>query len=688
MRQLTGLLMFTALMVVGCSAGIGMDAKECFDKGVMLLEEENNRNKAYKFFVAASKKAPDSAQYHWAAVQTADNPNAAYVHAEAAWRNGLKNPAVLFANVNLQFNTDSAQRLSNALLMYEDLPDSFKTPAFRGDLFFRFNAYDSARAYWSLVRDQSPSLRRKIAASYVGEKKINTAKSLLQKWARQKQIDEFGYILLASLYAQTYNYDSLQAVFELARKNEMYSDVVQLEDGIYSLAHGKFKDAEEKLLPLSKPSNFHRNKSVEPQSRFYLGYVYVTTGRKDDLDALIKRVPQGEKPYYKVLTTVTEKGSLLDTLQKLPAKVKSHPVVKMYSARAYGAAKDYEQAIKHYQQLPISLLRSPKVMSEMATALAMSGKEDEALHAVSIMHENNVFTKTSLELFRDLSWKKDMIDRAEAAQKLLKQRYPDDAMTMWRGAIMDLRKGNVEQAHQVFNTLAERYPKEHSFETARLSTYLVKRQYEKALEECNKSRAPAHVTAAVKAQALRSMGRKKEARQAYEQGLKSQKTPQLMLRYADVLMGDKDYSAAIQTYEQLQEMEEIKKGSPKGNPTIMNNLAWAMAQEGSRLDEAIKLARTASELAPKSPHILDTYATALMKAEKFGQVVSLLSSSELIKGEARLLFHLATAYEKSGNQDKAVETYQRADQLMDRKSVLSMPISREALQKHVEGLGD
>ncbi|NLL15487.1 MAG: hypothetical protein GX267_18980, partial [Fibrobacter sp.] len=67
----------------------------------MDLVKERKIETAYKYFLAATKKQPDNPKYHWAAAQTARNQNAAFIHTEMTWKNGMKNVSVMTALLRL-----------------------------------------------------------------------------------------------------------------------------------------------------------------------------------------------------------------------------------------------------------------------------------------------------------------------------------------------------------------------------------------------------------------------------------------------------------------------------------------------------------------------------------------------------------------------------------------------------------
>ncbi|MFQ6043204.1 MAG: tetratricopeptide repeat protein, partial [Candidatus Poribacteria bacterium] len=61
---------------------------------------------------------------------------------------------------------------------------------------------------------------------------------------------------------------------------------------------------------------------------------------------------------------------------------------------------------------------------------------------------------------------------------------------------------------------------------------------------------------------------------------------------------------------------------PLGSPNALNNRAWAYVQQGTNLEEAVKLAKQAVELVPESPVFLDTLAWAYLKTEQYADALA------------------------------------------------------------------
>jgi predicted Zn-dependent protease len=123
------------------------------------------------------------------------------------------------------------------------------------------------------------------------------------------------------------------------------------------------------------------------------------------------------------------------------------------------------------------------------------------------------------------------------------------------------------------------------------------------------------------------------------------------------------------------------------NAVVLNNLAWAnLDGKEPDIERALWAAKKAHELAPDNPHILDTYADALVRAGKYRACVQLLDKDPLTAGEPRLIHHLAQAFEKEGETNKAVRHYQDILARMDSTAVLPVPFSEGDIRGKVAEL--
>jgi tetratricopeptide (TPR) repeat protein len=125
---------------------------------------------------------------------------------------------------------------------------------------------------------------------------------------------------------------------------------------------------------------------------------------------------------------------------------------------------------------------------------------------------------------------------------------------------------------------------------------------------------------------------------------------------------DKAYLAkAVAVYESL-------RAKMPNNPSVLNNLAYLLAQDDSRLAEALEYARTAVERSPDVAGHLDTYGYLLHRSGRDAEAAEMLAAAIQqyeVEGTASpdVYEHLGMVNEALGQREKARDAYRRAREL-------------------------
>ena len=99
------------------------------------------------------------------------------------------------------------------------------------------------------------------------------------------------------------------------------------------------------------------------------------------------------------------------------------------------------------------------------------------------------------------------------------------------------------------------------------------------------------------------------------------------------------------------------------NDLALNNYAYALAERGERLDEALGMARRAVDANPQSPSYLDTLGWVYFKMKRFDEAAATLRGAAEAAGpsvSATILEHLGDAEAARGDAAAARASYQRA----------------------------
>lgn len=125
---------------------------------------------------------------------------------------------------------------------------------------------------------------------------------------------------------------------------------------------------------------------------------------------------------------------------------------------------------------------------------------------------------------------------------------------------------------------------------------------------------------------------------------------------------DKNFlKKATNEYESL--LKEIPKNT---NADIMNNLAYMLAANDERLDDALNYAKQAYQMRPNNPDYLDTYAFVLYKNRKYSDAEqSIQSAIQLFSTQQRMASwnvyeHAGMIMEKLGSRLQAIAAYKQA----------------------------
>jgi len=141
------------------------------------------------------------------------------------------------------------------------------------------------------------------------------------------------------------------------------------------------------------------------------------------------------------------------------------------------------------------------------------------------------------------------------------------------------------------------------------------------------------------------------------------------LKKGDILIllyektSDKNYlKTAVSDYESLLS----KMPSNTGVTTVLNNLAYLLAENDERLSDALGYAEKALDSRPNSPIVLDTYAYVLLKNGKKEQAAEYLTAAmqhyeqDKILVPAEVYEHKGMIKEELGAKNEALAAYKKA----------------------------
>lgn len=664
--------------------------EEAFARGNELFKT-NNLRRAYSYYKRAIDINGSEPLYHWAAAKSTSNHNLVFIHAQSAWDNGLKTFDVLTVMSALSQFADSNQALQHAISLYGQIPDSAKSHERLGDLFILFSQYDSSIIQWKKAQEESPSsaICVKIAGAYARKGESDQALSVLESCRKEKQLDEQGYIALTYFLAMDHQYPKLDSVFHETYRLGLYTDAMQLEHTSFALLQRDFALAESLSTALAF---IECDRLFGLRARVMLAFIYRSTNNHEKIQDLISsldkeniRQIEGEKELYlSVAGFMRQKNNSLQMLSDARSVLPRLPFVELLYARENYIEGNYKEALAGYRNLPDFLVQYPHVLVGYASALGGGGNDEQALALLSDMHRRKMFSRNSLELFRDLALRNNLIHESVSAQAVLEKLYKDDPGVRYVSAIIAIQKGQLEKALSIVSDLYEEYPRENQFGILMLRVLYLKEEYNAIVEAVRFSEMPFSLYGSILARAFIKLGRDDQAHSTYLDLISKDESLTTLLEYAQFIVGIGDFNKAVTLFDKILNRfsADLQNDSTK-YAVILNNFAWSLLQSNQNLTFAQKLAEKAVELLPGNIQIADTYATALLFNKRYRRCIKFIQSHPQGSQSITLLLHLARAFEESADINRAVRTYRDISAMLPEKQLDHPPVNSQWIDEKI-----
>ncbi|NOX55760.1 MAG: tetratricopeptide repeat protein, partial [Planctomycetes bacterium] len=155
--------------------------------------------------------------------------------------------------------------------------------------------------------------------------------------------------------------------------------------------------------------------------------------------------------------------------------------------------------------------------------------------------------------------------------------------------------------------------------------------------------------------------------------------PEVLLAAAEIALLQRQLAQAEISYRRLLEQKSE-------NIVAKNNLAWTLALQKKDLDEGLRLIDGAIEAVGPRGALLDTRGLVLLAMGRTDEAISVLEEAVADWAQPSLYVHLAQAYVKKGDTQKAIEAVQAARKLGLKEQRLH-PLERAGYRRLLATLG-
>jgi tetratricopeptide (TPR) repeat protein len=390
--------------------------------------------------------------------------------------------------------------------------------------------------------------------------------------------------------------------------------------------------------------------------------IMLGTGRLAEADRDLKEVlrvqPDSAQAHYVMSRVHFARRSPANQRQELTDALRIDPkmlVARLELARLLTTANDAKAALAIVEQTPAEQKQVLPVIVERNAALLALGQWDELRKGVDEGFKVGQSTDLLLQDGLIKIHKKDIAGAKLVLERALKQ-SPEDLRVL-QALTLTYPAQRPDDALKRIREHATQFPK-----SAPVQSFLGK--YLAQLKRVGEARTAFVAASSVNPNfepALLALaeidvyeGKLDSARQTVSGILvKNPLSIEARLALARVEQRAGNHPAMIAQYRKVLEDDA-------SNIEALNNLAYALANEGNQPDEALKLAQQVKEILPNSPSIDDTIGWAFYKKGHYSTAVGHLERAAAKDPRPVIQYHLAMACFRTGNRKRGDEVLRAA----------------------------
>lgn len=399
-----------------------------------------------------------------------------------------------------------------------------------------------------------------------------------------------------------------------------------------------------------------------------------------------------ENTTVSLVHNMIKSGDFEKAYQKVEALLITEPDNLIYNgllAGIYRRRGEKEKALNVYNLLIERNPNNPRILLSLCFFLVEEENYEELFGLTeTVILDNEISREEKISLFGALAENDNLLQnyasRLEFNLMLLEATYKnDDIILLLRPGMMQ-KTGRLSDAAGVLEKIIEGSPDNYFAWERLLLIYYEMRDFKNILEKGEK--VATRFNRSFLAKLLYATGASENEKYdiALEElrkaeilaGENRELQLQVLTMRADVYYRKRDYEKSFETFN------EALKLDPE-DLTVLNNYAYYLAEQGTRLKEAEGMARKVIERQGTNSTFLDTYAWVLYKRRKTRQAAKIMekiiSSGE--EDNAEWYEHYGFILKKMGRCNEAVIKWQRAMELDEKKQKLRKEIEN-CLRKH------
>jgi tetratricopeptide (TPR) repeat protein len=559
----------------------------------------------------------------------------------------------------------------------------------------------------ALLRDKQPDEAEKVArqavehhphydppnevlfAIAVSQQNWEKAEADLKSWGANNPKESAPILRLAAFYyARKQPDDGEKALNSLLERRDQFPQADLLVGDFHALVHNPQKALEDYQRGEARDAS--RRQTYQQRSAITLA----TLGRREEAlktaDAILAKDPKNEFARMLKVQLLEQAGGKQnltaaaalagDLSREAPANVR----IQLLAGQAFMTEGDADQALQHFQRAaqadrtPTSQLAMARVEllrrnyaavldhANAALAISQNSRDARLLHVIGLTGTHSyAAAKTEAEQLARDTKDAPQVEMQLGVIALGQGRY-SEAEDLFRRLYKD-RSGDLQPLAGLVNTLeaehmpdralalmqeeTQRSPGSRGKEALLVTTAEAAGKGDVALAELQKMAAqnPTSPDVQIRIGILQQRkGNRPEALQAFER----------VRQLAPERKGIDALIANLQEQEgkKMEAIANYRKALAKSpdDPTVLNNLAFLLADTGGDSKEALQLASTALRKAPDVPQLRDTLAWIHIKARNTSEALPILQALiNKYPDNNTFRYHYAVALMQSGDRAAA-----------------------------------
>jgi tetratricopeptide (TPR) repeat protein len=416
-----------------------------------------------------------------------------------------------------------------------------------------------------------------------------------------------------------------------------------------------------------------------------LGNLYAENGKYDKaisiFDAFDKRYGVNESSTLSSARSFMAAGKYEDALIKIQMLLKEYPDEILYNgflAEIYRAKGENEKARMVYEKIIEKNPDDPQTQLSICDFLVKGKDYDELFRFLNTVVLNNKIGRVDkITLISSLLEEPEIIsdqsDHLMLTIMVLEANYKTDNIFLLFRPELLIKQNKLEEASLRLEEIIKIYPENYYAWEKLLLVYLEMKDYDDLLvkgEECATLYNRSFLAKMLYANGAIETGKFSVALEELKKaeilaGENKDSLVQVLTMKADIYYRMKEYTKSYEVFEEALKLN-------MNDLTVLNNYAYYLAEQDTRLKEAEKMAKFVIERERENSTYLDTYGWVLYKRGKLNEAAEVMQ--EIIKKDekpdAEWYDHYGFILKKQKNCSKAIEIWNTALKLDSSKSNL------------------